>query len=342
MEANGWNWFRIGLDNGDGTVDQLVRFLTPPTWGYDTFDNIVAQITVEVSPDLSCREGNCKVYECGAFENAITAFGPDSYWKMTDGVAGTSGVLTQFTGLVLDAAGTVNLNVVDGGTAPFDPDWTPPPMPSCSGTSYAYSSSSGGLDTGPGSAPYFALPTYNNLNGEGTMLAVWRNINDQDPLGGDFTVQWWITSGIYTSVTISNMQSGSASLRTETAGTPVGGPPMIAESTNNVLPNIVSNADGGTMAVVTWHEDGPDTTEVIAYNANGVEIFRLSGLRGRIGGFNAADPQRSERVTIGFGHNAFQDVMFKQSFSSAVVVKSLTDAWQQNQSTYQDPRPGCQ
>lgn len=56
VEANGWNWFRIGLDNGEGTIDQVVRLITPPTWGYDTYDNIVTQISVEVSPDDSCRE----------------------------------------------------------------------------------------------------------------------------------------------------------------------------------------------------------------------------------------------------------------------------------------------
>jgi hypothetical protein len=55
VEANGWNWFRIGLDDGEGTVLQEVRLITPPTWGYDAFDNIVAQITVEVAPD-GCRE----------------------------------------------------------------------------------------------------------------------------------------------------------------------------------------------------------------------------------------------------------------------------------------------
>lgn len=56
VEANGWSWFRIGLDNGEGTIDQVVRLITPPTWGYDTYDNIVTQISVEVSPDDSCRE----------------------------------------------------------------------------------------------------------------------------------------------------------------------------------------------------------------------------------------------------------------------------------------------
>ena len=54
--ANGWNWFRIPLDNGEGTILEEVRLITAPTWGYDAFDNIVAQCTVEVSPDDSCRE----------------------------------------------------------------------------------------------------------------------------------------------------------------------------------------------------------------------------------------------------------------------------------------------
>jgi hypothetical protein len=57
MDANGWGFFSIGLDNGDGTIDQAVRLITPPTWGYDAYDNIAAQISVEVGPEDSCRDG---------------------------------------------------------------------------------------------------------------------------------------------------------------------------------------------------------------------------------------------------------------------------------------------
>jgi hypothetical protein len=78
VEANGWNWFVIGLDEGEGTVDNYVRLLTSPNWGYDAYDNIVAQFTVEVYPS-GCRENQrppgpavlCKQYECDSLENAI-------------------------------------------------------------------------------------------------------------------------------------------------------------------------------------------------------------------------------------------------------------------------------
>lgn len=95
------------------------------------------------------------------------------------------------------------------------------------------------------------------------------------------------------------------------------------------------------MVTVTWHESGPDTTEVIVYNANGVEIFKKSDLRGRIGGGHPSDAQRSERVTIDFKKSTYQDCMFKQTFSSAVQAKAFSDAWLQNQSDYVDPNPLC-
>ena len=56
VAANGWNWFRIGLDDGEGTKDEIVRLITPPTWGYDAYDNVIAQITVEVGTEGSCRD----------------------------------------------------------------------------------------------------------------------------------------------------------------------------------------------------------------------------------------------------------------------------------------------
>ena len=58
IAGNGWNWFRIGLDAGQGTQLEEVRLITPPTWSYDAYDNIVVQVTVEVSPNNSCREGS--------------------------------------------------------------------------------------------------------------------------------------------------------------------------------------------------------------------------------------------------------------------------------------------
>jgi hypothetical protein len=57
IEANGWDWFRIGLDKGEGTQPEAVRLITPPTWGYDAYNNIVAQISVEVGPEDTCRDG---------------------------------------------------------------------------------------------------------------------------------------------------------------------------------------------------------------------------------------------------------------------------------------------
>jgi hypothetical protein len=56
FESNGWDWFLIGLDNGTGTIDQLVRLITPPTWGYDNYDKVIATVSVEVGPEYSCRE----------------------------------------------------------------------------------------------------------------------------------------------------------------------------------------------------------------------------------------------------------------------------------------------
>lgn len=72
--ANGWDWFYIGLDNGEGTVQQEVRLMTPPTWGYDAYDNVVAQVVVEVSPEMSCREADPlgPMYKCDAVASALT------------------------------------------------------------------------------------------------------------------------------------------------------------------------------------------------------------------------------------------------------------------------------
>ena len=57
MDANGWGFFSIGLDNGEGTIDQAVRLITPPTWENTHYNKNFAKKTFKVGPGDSGGDG---------------------------------------------------------------------------------------------------------------------------------------------------------------------------------------------------------------------------------------------------------------------------------------------